>query len=375
MCLSSQGLSGGTRPEQLNSDHPGWAMTRFADLNCSPSHQKENGFLEKDDVRANGSTTLARGTRRTVVVVCMIGGLALPWPSAGKEDESASAIPVSLLSASLGANAADNDDLHVARLGGRVDRSDGSSREAISRSDARRIVVAQRSGGSFNVEDIAGPPGKPIPIRVKLPPEHGDLFRVLMFRGLPEQIKLTVGFSLDDAWAVSPSDISRLALLTPDDYEGKFSLEVLFIRGKGTDREKRVITVSISRDLDRQETAQDGHTYTRAAPDGADGQQAGRAKPGISPVMEKSMLERASGLVKNGDIAGARLVLEYLANQGSARGAFMLGQTYDPNLLDKMYIRGGVTPDVAKAREWYEKAASLGSDEAVAQLGKLPGGQ
>ena len=48
----------------------------------------------------------------------------------------------------------------------------------------------------------------------------------------------------------------------------------------------------------------------------------------------------------------------------------MLGTTFDP-----LYIRElgaiGVVPDVAQARQWYEKAAALGSETASQRLAKL----
>ena len=75
---------------------------------------------------------------------------------------------------------------------------------------------------------------------------------------------------------------------------------------------------------------------------------------------EDQLLQRASGLMKRGDVTGARLLFEHLARRGSALGAFALGQSYDPQYLRKMYIRG-LTADQKRADYWYRRAAELGT--------------
>ena len=48
----------------------------------------------------------------------------------------------------------------------------------------------------------------------------------------------------------------------------------------------------------------------------------------------------------------------------------MLGTTYDPLSIQQLGAIG-VVPDVAQARQWYEKAAALGSEVASQRLAKL----
>lgn len=75
---------------------------------------------------------------------------------------------------------------------------------------------------------------------------------------------------------------------------------------------------------------------------------------------EIAMLYRRSEvLIKEGDIAAARLMLSRAAEAGDARAAFALGATYDSDVLRKLNVVG-VTGDVAQARAWYEKAAEYG---------------
>ena len=83
------------------------------------------------------------------------------------------------------------------------------------------------------------------------------------------------------------------------------------------------------------------------------------------------MLERAFNLLGEGDIASARLLLEHLAKKGSGKGAFALGQTYDPIFFRSMFTIGGPKPDRETARKWYNLAAQLGQSEARKRLDLL----
>ena len=76
---------------------------------------------------------------------------------------------------------------------------------------------------------------------------------------------------------------------------------------------------------------------------------------------EIAMLAKRSGeLIAQGDIAAARLMLTRAAEAGDARAALALGSTYDSGVLRKLGVLG-VAADVDQAREWYAKAAELGS--------------
>jgi hypothetical protein len=91
--------------------------------------------------------------------------------------------------------------------------------------------------------------------------------------------------------------------------------------------------------------------------------------PKLSADQEGKMLKRASTLLSQNDIAGARLIFQYLANHGSAGGAFALAESFDPKKLAGKRV-AGMTPDADLARAWYARAAELGSKEAAAVLRK-----
>ena len=82
------------------------------------------------------------------------------------------------------------------------------------------------------------------------------------------------------------------------------------------------------------------------------------------------LMTRAKSLLKVGDIAAARLLLERAANAQDATAALLLAQTYDPAVLGTRDTRS-VNADAAAARDWYRKAAALGSPEAEQRLALL----
>jgi hypothetical protein len=92
--------------------------------------------------------------------------------------------------------------------------------------------------------------------------------------------------------------------------------------------------------------------------------------PKIDPVTLAGMMSRAKSLMVIGDISSARLLLQRAAEAQQADAAFLLGQTYDPAVLGSQDIRS-IAPDPTTAREWYQKAAQLGSADAQQRLAQM----
>ena len=87
----------------------------------------------------------------------------------------------------------------------------------------------------------------------------------------------------------------------------------------------------------------------------------------MSPEEVGSMLKRGEELLMQGDIASARLLLQRAADAQDARAAFALAASFDPIELKRLGVYGA-TPDVTKARDWYERAKQYGSREAPRRL-------
>jgi hypothetical protein len=93
------------------------------------------------------------------------------------------------------------------------------------------------------------------------------------------------------------------------------------------------------------------------------------ATPSRSADEERS-LARAGALVRQGDIQGARLWLEHAVESGSARGAFVLAETYDAHML-ALWGTYGVRENRPKALELYALAYSRGMPKAKEQIEAL----
>jgi TPR repeat protein len=83
-----------------------------------------------------------------------------------------------------------------------------------------------------------------------------------------------------------------------------------------------------------------------------------------------ALMNRARGLLATGDISPARLLLERAADAQEPSAAYLLAQTYDPDIMGMRDART-ITPDPAAARTWYQKAAQLGSPEAQRRLAQM----
>jgi hypothetical protein len=82
------------------------------------------------------------------------------------------------------------------------------------------------------------------------------------------------------------------------------------------------------------------------------------------------LMARASLLLSQGDVGGARIVLERAAETGGAPAQFALAETYDPVVLSA-WGTFGTQGDAGKARELYAKAFAGGVQEAKDRLDAL----
>jgi TPR repeat protein len=68
-------------------------------------------------------------------------------------------------------------------------------------------------------------------------------------------------------------------------------------------------------------------------------------------------------------VEAVRAALRRKVEGGNASAAVVLGSTYDPNILDALVKN--FPADVAKARDWYQRAQQMGSPEAAGLLESL----
>jgi hypothetical protein len=225
------------------------------------------------------------------------------------------------------------------------------------------LIWTQSKSADFWVENVAGPPGVPLPVRVivgpgLLSPDDDRDEPAVNFSGLLDRCRLSAGSKRTRSWYVPIDKLEGLMLVPQAGCEGDFSVLVMIYDGKNVRNDTRTILFSIH--------AGAGVPNVMPLPI----QPEVSAAPPIAPAEEEALLRKGTLLLKNGDVSAARLNFENLALRGSSKGAFALAQSYDPSVLHTMAI-AGLKPDLMKAKEWYAKAAALGDQEAARRLSVL----
>jgi hypothetical protein len=85
---------------------------------------------------------------------------------------------------------------------------------------------------------------------------------------------------------------------------------------------------------------------------------------------DEARIARAEELLRLGDLAGARLVLEHAVRGGSAIAAFKLAETYDRRRLAAWRVVG-IRGDEQKANELYKQAHAGGVQNARSRFSTL----
>ncbi len=171
---------------------------------------------------------------------------------------------------------------------------------------------------------------------------------------------------------MSIDEANKLSVDTPQGYNGSFVVEVFLYRGEAVAPEREVFSVRVSTDPASIPTSVDLKAVPQPAPSTTVKTPASR-DPNLSKQDEEALLAQADAQIQNGNIVFARLLFEELASHGSARGTFALARTYDPESLRNL-AAVGLKPDVVKAKEWYKKAAEMGSSEAMNRLAAIETG-
>jgi hypothetical protein len=238
--------------------------------------------------------------------------------------------------------------------------------------------LAQQEG--FRVEEISSPSGTSIPIIITFPKDlqqtanRGPVF--LMFKGLPPEITLSAGFRVrDDAWAVAVNDVPNLAMSSPPGYQGSYRLAVTLHKGREVNPETRIISVHLGNATAHEPAVAPPPLQSPAtASPTAETESVVASIPAktneLSEGEETALLQNAAEMLESGDIEAARLVYSELAAHGSGEAAYLMAQTYDPQVLEKYFVVG-MQPDAGLARQWYGRAVELGYREAKERLTTL----
>jgi hypothetical protein len=90
----------------------------------------------------------------------------------------------------------------------------------------------------------------------------------------------------------------------------------------------------------------------------------------INPNEVAGFVRRAQDLLATGDLQAARLLLLRAAQAHDASAALLLAKSFDP-IVSKRLGMADAEPDLAQARNWYQKAEQWGASEARRELDAL----
>ncbi|MCG8562510.1 MAG: hypothetical protein MI824_22150 [Hyphomicrobiales bacterium] len=263
----------------------------------------------------------------------------------------------------------------------------------------------------FTVEPASGAAGEPIDLKLTLPSNADGPDTSIMMQGLPAGSRLSAGQQIrEDTWIVPPSQADGLQLLLPTNASpGLLVLDVTLVTSNGTLPEARKLAVAVApakraepaplpapapqaRQFSAAPAQPPRETAAPPAPTPRSRQAAVNPAPApvetapprqeqaqrapapvqrtISEAAESRLLSRGQGLMRDGDIAGARLIFEHAAQRGSVKAMVALAKSYDPDLLGQLGVQG-IQPDLEKAINWYERASRSGDQESSVRVKAL----
>jgi hypothetical protein len=260
---------------------------------------------------------------------------------------------------------------------------------------ARSPKTGKLAGGRLVASDIRGVVGEWVPLNISVDGAmtEGDA----IITGFAPGTTLSMGEGYgSNAWRVTVGDLPKLQAHLPQNYSGSMDLVVELRRGDAMVIDRRSIRFEAANPklalatmgrpqqpapvqgigpASIQTPSRSGEETVIAAlprnttPPAVEEPAAPPARQ-MDPAEIAVLMKRGEELVKTGDLAGARLLLQRAADARHAGAAFALATTYDPIMLKQMPVLG-VSGDVKLARQWYERARDLGIREATGRLEAL----
>jgi len=217
------------------------------------------------------------------------------------------------------------------------------------------------------LRDDRGETNEILPVGIEIDGNRAGVGIVLS--GLAPDSQLSTGSPLGvSGWRLDADQLEGLQIRPPRDFVGAFNLMVdLRLPGDRVADSKGLRLEWVARTK-----IQPAAAVAPAAAPPATVPQTPPAEPQtaalhLDPAEIAILLKRGQDTLNNGDLVAARLLLQRAAAAGSADGALALAQTFDPAVIGRLGAIG-VVADAAKAREWYQKAARLGSGLAAQQV-------
>lgn len=261
-------------------------------------------------------------------------------------------------------------------------------------------VLQREPAPILNVHDNSGTVNETLRLGVSVEtPAPGASVTI---RRLPTDARLTAGSRLSASeWRVPAQEIADAAIIPPTDFVGEMNLYAelrnsdnaalvaTFVRLTWTLAPTRSSVVAsastaevppgpVAPEEQLRAIALPPPTVTKSAaipsaataPAETTSQARGEPIMQLSPNEVASLVRRAQELLASGDLQVARTFLTRAAEAHDARAALLLAKTFDP-IVSRQSGVPDVGPDLAQARNWYQRARELGSPEAQRQLDAL----
>jgi hypothetical protein len=185
--------------------------------------------------------------------------------------------------------------------------------------------------------------------------------------GLAEGTELSLGTSRGLAgWVLSGRDLDKTFVAPPRDFVGVMNATVKLSSAGGELLDVQIVQlewIAKTEDVLRP-------LVEPAKPPTVVPSLPAPVVPSLNPDQIAALVKVGEDLLHNGDVAAARTVRKRAAAAGNARAALELGMTFDQAFLNNWGVVG-FDPDLAQAREWYDRAIKLRSPEASCQLERL----
>ena len=238
-----------------------------------------------------------------------------------------------------------------------------SSFWSLSLERAMAEPAIHRDAKLFVNEQTPQPMDEAVPLGVSVPNADDDT--ILIFTGIVKGTTLSSGRLLGDhKWWLFARDLRNVMIRPPPHYVGVMDITVEL----RPSAETAVEDYRMLRFEWAEAKAPDPKVTNQA--DVLEFNLQSQPTHQLDPEENAALLKRGNDLISSGDLAAARLVLPRAAEAGDARAALALAGTYDPVTLQKLPVHG-LSPDVAMAHHWYEKAKELGSPDALRRLEML----
>ena len=254
-------------------------------------------------------------------------------------------------------------------------------------------VPQRKPAPTLVVRDGNGPVNEPLSLGVNV--NSPGTSATVTIGGMPAGARLTVGRRMSTGeWRVPAQEIADVSIVPPADFVGVMNLTAELRGSDGAALVSSVVRLTWTSatpvgtvatpvgTVEAPASAAAVAAGPAAAPTPPQQQSvtspgpppgAARAEPPmreINPDEVAGFLRRAQELLAAGDVQAARLLLLRAAEAHDAGAALSLAKTFDP-LLSKQFGAADPEPDLAQARNWYQKAEEWGALEARRQLEAL----